>query len=199
VIAISPFFVELEMIDGSTAPPALGVLTGFLVGIPGILMLVASGLVWFVVRPEQRASRVLEAKIDRLCELGLQLYSHWLMQASRTGPLNTIADTGSWRHEAELWARQLFSELDPPRRRRLLQLLYDLELLQGDQTLDLRGVDLGAADLSGIDLRNAVLTGMNLRRANLSRARLDAADLRATQVTTEQLALTASTSSARLS
>lgn len=198
VVAISPFFVELEMIDGTVASPGMGVLTGIVVAIPALLMLVTSGLIWFVVRPEQYASKAQAAQIERLGDLTLQLYAQWLMPMSATLRAPTNSDDHRWRQEAGLQARQLFAELDSRRRRQLLQLLYDLELLRGEWALDLHGSDLGETDLSDIDLREAVLMGVNLRKTTLRGARLDAADLRETQVTAEQLAAVASATGVRL-
>ncbi len=198
IVAVSPFFIELELIDGTIATPRLGIWSSLVIGIPAVLMAAASGSIWFIVRPEQRVNRMRQAELNRLRELSLQLYRNWLLASDVGLVMTPTNDSIVWRQEAALRARQLFADLDPPRKRQLLQLLADLNLLQGEMALNLRGVDLHGTDLCTIDLRNAVLVGVNLLGANVNHARLDGADLRETQITPAQLASAASVTGARI-
>lgn len=192
IVAITPFFVDLKLADGSIAPPGASMVLGFVIWIPAFLLAVTSGIIWFIVRPEQRVNRARQAEINRLRELALQLYSRWLIGSSAGSAMTSASESTAWRQDVEGRTRQLFAELDLLQRRQLLQLLYDLNLLQGEMAVNLRGVDLQGVDLHDIDLRNAVLVGVNLLRVNLNGARLNGADLRETGVTPEQLASAAS-------
>jgi uncharacterized protein YjbI with pentapeptide repeats len=69
---------------------------------------------------------------------------------------------------------RVLPKLDGERKARVLQFLYETELIIKDRSV----VDLLGADLRGANLRAANLVGANLRGADLSRAKLVGADLR---------------------
>jgi uncharacterized protein YjbI with pentapeptide repeats len=72
----------------------------------------------------------------------------------------------------------LFWQLDPKRKRRLLQILHEAGSI-GKETpvIGLSGADLRNAYLRELDLKDAALNGADMKGANLERADLRGADL----------------------
>jgi hypothetical protein len=72
----------------------------------------------------------------------------------------------------------VLSRLDGERKGRVVQFLYEANLITGTQRIiDLSGADLRKAELSEANLRSADLSRVNLSEANLEKSELRAANL----------------------
>jgi uncharacterized protein YjbI with pentapeptide repeats len=111
-------------------------------------------------------------------ETALQAYLEQLMQLVREGlrdedPLSPIRLLTRGR------TLRLFWQLDPQRKRALLQMLHEAGLIgKGAPVIGLSGADLREAYLRELDLRDADLRGADMKGANLERTDLSGADLR---------------------
>ncbi len=104
---------------------------------------------------------------------------------------------------ARLWTGLAASRLDAERKRHVIDFLRVSHLIEADNIIDIRGVQLDGADLretsmrglnlrgvnlSEADLRDADVEEANLSRANLNNADLSYANLTKAKVKLEQLA-----------
>jgi hypothetical protein len=181
-------FGAVRMPDGGPASPNAMLMTGLLVTVPGFLMALIGGILWWLVRPEHILRTTHRGELERLREVALHSYIDWLslLQLDRA---RRSAEAPTQLHQT-IRARtlNLLLELDPVRKRIVIQFLYDIRLICDAQPLDLSGADLRGTDLRGMDLRGAALHGVDLRGAQLYQTRLDGADLRNVQLNPDQLA-----------
>src|SRR5215208_2013867 len=111
-------------------------------------------------------------------ETALQAYLEQLTQLVREGlrdedPLSPIRLLTRGR------TLRLFWQLDPMRKRALLQMLHEAGLIsKGAPVIGLSGADLREAYLREFDLRDADLRGADMKGANLETTDLSGADLR---------------------
>lgn len=174
--------------DGGPVSPNAMIMTGLLVMVPGFLMALIGGILWWLVRPEHILRTTHRRELERLREVALHSYIDWLslLQLDRA---RRSAEAPTQLHQTiRVRTLNLLLELDSVRKRIVIQFLYDIRLICGPQPLDLSGADLRGADLRGMDLRGAALRGMDLRGAQLYQARLDEADLRDVQLNPDQMA-----------
>jgi uncharacterized protein YjbI with pentapeptide repeats len=126
---------------------------------------------------EQRAQTDRQIEEQRAQESALQAYLEQMTQLVRGG----LRDQ-EWLSSLRLLVRgrtlSLFWQLDPKRKRRLLQILHEADLI-GTETrvIGLSGADLREAYLRELDLKNAALNGADMKCADLEWADLRGADL----------------------
>ena len=135
---------------------------------------------------DNQQENLLQSYLDRMAEL---LIDKHLQDSPEPVELRSIARARTL---------SVLAKLDPKRKARLLQFLYEAKLIGKDKRIidlreadlsraDLRNIDLSEANLTEVDLRNAllrksilrdvVLSGSDLSEADLSGAKLEGADL----------------------
>jgi uncharacterized protein YjbI with pentapeptide repeats len=149
------------------------------------LALAAIGL-WFAAQQdfrqqqieEQRAKSEREIEKQRAQDAALQAYLDQMSQLMLGGDLRGSEEGSEVRTLARARTRAVLGQLDSPRRRSVVQFLYEASLLEKENpVVSLSGVRLHDADLSKLDLSEADLSGAILRSADLSGADLSETDL----------------------
>jgi hypothetical protein len=131
---------------------------------------------YLFTRSENRRAGQIEEQ--RAQETALQAYLEQLTQLVREGlrekdPLNSIRLLARGRTLHVFW------QLDPKRKRALLQMLHEAGLINRETSvIGLSGADLREAYLRELHLIDADLTGADMKGANLERSALVGADLR---------------------
>ncbi len=177
-----------------------------LLGVLAVPAAVGLGIVWFTRKQgqtskaanKQRNETELQIAIDNQHEAALQAYIDRMSELLIYEGLRESPEDAQVRKIAQARTLTVLRGLDIVRRGRVLQFLYESDLLAKDKCVidlgranlresllfdaylveaDLRGADLRGADLRGTDLRKACLRGADLREANLGRANLREADL----------------------
>lgn len=155
------------------------------VGVVGTLTAIAAvGNLIISRRNLQNAQATLQQQRDledrRAQETALQAYLEQITQLVREGeglrgedPLSSVRLLTRGR------TLSLFWQLDPKRKRALLQILHEAGLIgKGTPVIGLSGADLRKAYLRELELKNADLRGADMKGANLEKADLSGADLR---------------------
>ena len=102
--------------------------------------------------------------------------------------LRDSAEEDEVRNVARVRTLTVLLRLDANRKSNVLQFLYELGLINKDESIiDLRTVRLRASDLDRVIPRGAYLSGADLSGADLRRANLDGANLSFAKVTQEEL------------
>jgi hypothetical protein len=115
---------------------------------------------------------------QRSQQTALQSYLEQITQLVREGlrdedPLSPLRLLARGRTLSVFW------QLDPMRKRALLQMLHEAGLIgKGTPIIGLSGADLRNAYLRELDLKDADLRGADMKGVNLERANLSGADLR---------------------
>jgi hypothetical protein len=119
---------------------------------------------------EIAAQRAQETALQAYLEQLTQLVGAGLRDKDRCSPIRLLA-RGRTLH--------VFWQLDPKRKRALLQMLHEAGLIGKEApVIGLSGADLREAYLQELDLKDANLTGADMKGANLDSADLTGADLR---------------------
>jgi hypothetical protein len=123
-------------------------------------------------------SRTQQIGEQRSQQTALQSYLEQITQLVREGlrdedPLSPLRLLARGRTLSVFW------QLDPMRKRALLQMLHEAGLIgKGTPIIGLSGADLRNAYLRELDLKDADLRGADMKGVNLERANLSGADLR---------------------
>jgi hypothetical protein len=123
-------------------------------------------------------SRTQQIEEQRSQQTALQSYLEQITQLVREGlrdedPLSPLRLLARGRTLSVFW------QLDPMRKRALLQMLHEAGLIgKGTPIIGLSGADLRNAYLRELDLKDADLRGADMKGVNLERANLSGADLR---------------------
>jgi uncharacterized protein YjbI with pentapeptide repeats len=145
----------------------------------------------------QRAETDQQIEEQRSQQTALQAYLEQITQLVREG-LRDEDPLSSLRLLARGRTLSVFWQLDPMRKRALLQMLHEAGLIgKGTPVIGLSGADLRDAYLRELDLRDADLRGADMKSANLERADLSGADLRGADLSHTRL-LWASLGTARM-
>jgi hypothetical protein len=192
LMAIAPALIEVEMANGEIATPGYGLLAGMLFLIPTVVLALAGGGVWIAFRPDRRTEQLLATNIAQLQDVALQLYFDQITELLREDQLHTAEAMQRVHTIARKHTLTLLSVLDGPRKRTLIQFLYDSHLIIGETVIDLNGADLRGIDLSGAHLRGINLSGADLRGVNFQHTDLQNANLQRASITPGQLQAVAS-------
>jgi hypothetical protein len=131
---------------------------------------------YLFTRSENRRAGQIEEQ--RAQETALQAYLEQLTQLVREG-LRDEDPLSSIRLLARSRTLHVFWQLDPKRKRALLQMLHEAGLIgRGTPVIGLSGADLREAYLRELHLNDTDLKGADMKGANLEKADLAGADLR---------------------
>ena len=131
---------------------------------------------YLFTRSENRRRQQIEEQ--RAQQTALQAYLEQITELVRGG-LREEDPLSPLRLLARGRTLSLFWQLDPKRKRALLQMLHEAGLIgKGTPVIGLSGADLREAYLRELNLKDADLTGADMKGANLERADLSGADLR---------------------
>jgi uncharacterized protein YjbI with pentapeptide repeats len=118
------------------------------------------------------------ANIDNQRETALQAYLDKMSELRLHENLRESKPDGEVRNIARIWTLAVLRGLDPMRKRSVLQILYESNLIEnGHRIVDLSDADLSNIDLISLDLRGAKLSKVNLREAKLPYVKLEEFDL----------------------
>jgi hypothetical protein len=186
--ALTFVLIPLRMADGTIATPGMGIAGGACLFVPGVALGVASGVLWFVVLPDQRAKARHDDRTNHLQGQALSLYREWITLLQLQHVLRDPERGDIARQNVRAVTLSLLADLDGAYKRALIQFLYDTDLIVGTARIDLAGANLQGIDLRGAELPSIDLHGTDLRGALLDGARLMNANLCDALVTADQLA-----------
>ncbi len=193
--------------ETSSGPSALlsGGVVGAVVGLVGVVI----GQYLTQRRHSQALRQTAELEAQRAHEAALEKYVEHLGKLLTEQQLRHAAADDHLRAVARAHTLAVLEGLDPDRKRVLLGLLHESNLIHLDKPIisllganlkgahlhganlkgaDLRGADLREANLKEANLQKALFAGANLQGANLQGANLEKANLQeATALTQEQL------------
>src|SRR5215217_23333 len=188
--------------ETSSGPSALlsGGVVGAVVGLIGVVI----GQYLTQRRHSQALRQTAELEAQRAHEAALEKYVEHLGKLLTEQQLRHAAADDHLRAVARAHTLAVLEGLDPDRKRVLLGLLHESNLIHRDKPIisllgaNLKGANLHGANLKGADLRGAALREANLKEANLQKAlfagvnlqgaNLEKANLQeATALTQEQL------------
>src|SRR5215207_8874185 len=144
---------------------------------------------FFTIRIQrQHEDRVLQAQLMReesvthqeRQDAALQEYLRQIVQLASDHKLSDTELGDPAREVARVLTLMTLEQLDYFRRRPVLRILYEMNLIVGDDgqpVVALDHADLRGANLNGAELRYAVLRRVDLREADLRGADLHGADL----------------------
>ena len=160
LLGVTPSLIPLRLRDGTIATPGMGITSAICALIPAVVMALAGVAIWFFVVPEQRIKAAGEAATDRLRAQALHLYMEWIVALQLEQALRTSGGSDHARQAVQTATLALLPELDRPRKRALLQFLYDARLITGDAIVDLNGADLRDIDFQGADVKKGEFEGV---------------------------------------
>lgn len=196
ILGVAPLLMDVRLQNGTVAPPGLGIIAGLCIAVPGVLMMVGCGLLWWTLRPALSMRAQYEDRVGQLRAVAVQGYLDWVTSIRVRQPMGDepvpLLETLRARTLA------LLPLLDGPGKRLVLQFVYDVGLITSPAVLQLGGADLRGVDLTGISLHSADLRGVDLRGSRLDHANLSGANLQDALITREQLASVAVISAATL-
>jgi len=188
--------------ETSSGPSALlsGGVVGAVVGLIGVVI----GQYLTQRRHSQALRQTAELEAQRAHEAALEKYVEHLGKLLTEQQLRHAAADDHLRAVARAHTLAVLEGLDPDRKRVLLGLLHESNLIHLDKPIisllgaNLKGANLHGANLKGADLRGAALREANLKEANLQKALFAGANLQganlekanlqeATALTQEQL------------
>src|SRR5829696_299806 len=188
--------------ETSSGPSALlsGGVVGAVVGLVGVVI----GQYLTQRRHSQALRQTAELEAQRAHEAALEKYVEHLGKLLTEQQLRHAAADDHLRAVARAHTLAVLEGLDPDRKRVLLGLLHESNLIHLDKPIisllgaNLKGANLHGANLKGADLRGAALREANLKEANLQKALFAGANLQganlekanlqeATALTQEQL------------
>jgi uncharacterized protein YjbI with pentapeptide repeats len=127
---------------------------------------------------EAQRERDEEAAIRRAQNEALRAYIDQMSRLIAEGHLIEGSEDSYFRRLAQASTLQTLVSMDMDRKRLLLTLIYELDLIsKDDPIISLKNAALDTADLSEITLHDACLEEADLRRANLMGANLKGSDL----------------------
>src|SRR5215208_6645661 len=188
--------------ETSSGPSALlsGGVVGAVVGLIGVVI----GQYLTQCRHSQALRQTAELEAQQAHEAALEKYVEHLGKLLTEQQLRHAAADDHLRAVARAHTLAVLEGLDPDRKRVLLGLLHESNLIHLDKPIisllgaNLKGAHLHGANLKGADLRGADLREANLKEANLQKALFAGANLQganlekanlqeATALTQEQL------------
>lgn len=142
----------------------------------GAWLLVGAGVVGVLYVSRRNLQQQRELQELRAQENTLPAYLDQMVRLlnDKDRPLRRSEGSAEESILAKELTLNVLSRLDGERKARVLQFLYETDLIIKDRSV----VDLLGADLRGADLRGANLLGADLREADLNGANLSGADLR---------------------
>lgn len=151
-----------------------------LLGVLAIPLAVWVGTMWFTTKQAQMSE--VENR-DNQREAALQAYINKMSELLLEKNLCKSAEGDEARMIARVLTLTVLPRLDRMRKRSVLQLLYESQLIGKVPIVNLSGADLSGADLPCVNLLKANLGRVNLNGANLwgailSEANLEGVDLR---------------------
>ena len=141
-----------------------------LLGVLAIPLAVGFGTIWFTTKQGQVSYR---ENADNQKEAALQVYIDKISELLLHEKLRDSAEGDEVRKIARVRTLTILPRLDGPRKRSVLQFLYEAGLIENGKCI----VNLAEADLREIDLAHVGLLRASLYQVNLSRANLDGANL----------------------
>src|SRR5579859_903266 len=148
-----------------------------LIGIPLTLLLATTSI------NHEQQDTTLRVAANQQAETTLMTAEKHLSDMLLTSKLAQSAPGDEIRIVARSEAFNALRQLDPERKRYMLDYLYDANLIQSNQPIvNMRDADLSNADLSHLDLQRVNLKGANLSGANLSNDQLQNANLEQTSL-----------------
>jgi uncharacterized protein YjbI with pentapeptide repeats len=173
--------------EASSGPSALlsGGVVGAVVGLVGVVI----GQYLTQRRHSQSLRQTAELEAQRAHEAALEKYVEHLGKLLTEQQLRHAAADDHLRAVARAHTLAVLEGLDPDRKRVLLGLLHESNLIHLDKPIisllgaNLKGANLKEANLKEANLQKALFAGANLQGANLEKANLQGA----TALTQEQL------------
>src|SRR5215218_2080865 len=168
--------------ETSSGPSALlsGGVVGAVVGLIGVVI----GQYLTQRRHSQALRQTAELEAQRAHEAALEKYVEHLGKLLTEQQLRHAAADDHLRAVARAHTLAVLEGLDPDRKRVLLGLLHESNLIHLDKPIiSLLGANLKGANLKEANLQKALFAGANLQGANLEKANLQ----EATALTQEQL------------
>ena len=169
--------VEIEGIDTSLFTPDVTILMGCCMWIPATVTGVAAWWVWYRLGRSTLQINVAQAEttVSQLQEYIVQSYLDEVGQEV-LGPL-----TAQKKQKIESKTIEISSLITGLQKRQIIQYLYDLELIGGQNRISLNRVNLQQAELQRLNLSGVDFTGADLQNADLTGSILRGAKLTASQ------------------